>query len=739
MLQKLSSFLKSVWLYFPGIFTVILLYVMLVDLEQGIDLLIQSGESWLHLIWICIAIFIWSMISWYSARLVSYSKENTEKTVGHNHKTDIIGPLFHKHIPRLIAWNCFACVQSAIVFQVFADCFSDYLKLNSGSHLQLVLIIGFLIVHNLLYFLLIINWEKGRKKWVILVYTFIYGYIFFWLWKGVFHSELESYMHYRYRLCILAALLFIFQISTLRYFIVRRKSLHPSLNKTYMVSMIAMNPAQASEEQSHFLRFNIISGVACCIYLLAIFSMTFSRYTASLSLLLISLSLFSGFGAIISCVSLRVHFNLNVVLILLAFVIGWIVPAYDVKLQKSNIRHIYAGRTPVKEYFKRWINKRRNLIDSTKDFDVYIVLSDGGGSRAGDWVSGVLSKIQERSELSDPGNDLSKHLLCLAGASGGSVGNCAFYSLLKSHLENENKNFLTHSQQFFMSDFLSPTLIRLLGPDYLRHIFPFPMDDRAKALESAMENSGDSLISSYFKKPFQDVIDTSGSLPFLFINTTSVRDGMPAEISATKIPINSQRIDVLDLVDSSGDCHKKGILNFSTAAVLSSRFPYVAPAGNIMGYYFVDGGYFDNSGAGVVLELMQELEGKMNDTTDLFLFQYRNKLRLNILHISNSKIPDSTINIHNPKMHPLMNDLLAPVLTIVGMGGSTTTVGDGTLKNYFSTIDKDHRGLLIPVSLYDSTKTAFPVSWIISQYNFHLMNLKMDSALKSVYPKLKLK
>src|SRR5271154_6718763 len=116
MMKKASSFFKSVWLYFPGIFTVVLLYFMLIKLEPGIDLLIQSGESWVHFLWTCIAILLWSMLAWYSARLVSYAKQN--KNPGE------IGNIFHKHLPRLIAWNCFVGVQVAIVFQVFTDYFS---------------------------------------------------------------------------------------------------------------------------------------------------------------------------------------------------------------------------------------------------------------------------------------------------------------------------------------------------------------------------------------------------------------------------------------------------------------------------------------------------------------------------------------------------------------------------------------------------------------------------------------
>ena len=85
---------------------------------------------------------------------------------------------------------------------------------------------------------------------------------------------------------------------------------------------------------------------------------------------------------------------------------------------------------------------------------------------------------------------------------------------------------------------------------------------------------------------------------------------MPAVISNIDFsdPRFNQRLDFLDLLDEKKD------IKLSTAVVLGASFPYVSPAGRVdsagkktKANYFVDGAYFDNSGSGVVNEMVNIL------------------------------------------------------------------------------------------------------------------------------------
>ena len=80
-----------------------------------------------------------------------------------------------------------------------------------------------------------------------------------------------------------------------------------------------------------------------------------------------------------------------------------------------------------------------------------------------------------------------------------------------------------------------------------------------------------------------------------------MQDGNPGVV--TNLTLDSatfnNRVDVIKLLD------KKVDITLTSASILGARFPYLSPAGRIGRNYFVDGGYFDNSGAGVVQEMIR--------------------------------------------------------------------------------------------------------------------------------------
>ena len=123
---------------------------------------------------------------------------------------------------------------------------------------------------------------------------------------------------------------------------------------------------------------------------------------------------------------------------------------------------------------------------------------------------------------------------------------------------------------------------------------------------------------------------------------------------------------------------------------MGARFPYLSPAGRIADSYFVDGGYFDNSGAGVVQEVIRGIiniakdDSIQNGTTGT-LYQQVRKLHFKVLHIINSAVDRDSTNIS--KVAPIKNDLMAPILTIVGAYDMQTTVNDGRLINFINDIN----------------------------------------------------
>jgi hypothetical protein len=379
------------------------------------------------------------------------------------------------------------------------------------------------------------------------------------------------------------------------------------------------------------------------------------------------------------------------------------------------------------------------------------VLADGGASRSGYWTASVLGKMEDSTK-----DSLSRYLFCLSGASGGSVGNATFFSLL--YVRNnpsffnkkmEDGKMVQYAQEYLQTDFLSYTLARMLGPGFfINPIVPI-LPDRADALEHALEyGAGNALLDSVLATGFSKMITHQNKhdyrLPILCINTTQMQDASPGVISNIKIDsITKERIDVLSLIQPGKD------IALSTAVITGARFPYVTPAGliaenrndTIYYHYFVDGGYFDNSGAGIVQEMIQKIEALKKDAsykTDL------SKLRYVVIHITNS----SNDNAKLTRIHPFKNDMAAPLVTLMGSYGTQTTVNDSRLENYLNDLNRNDFALqqygLEPyckINLYrtdtleknhNTAKEYYPMSWSISNKVLDSMKMRLKDQ-----PKLK--
>jgi hypothetical protein len=178
-----------------------------------------------------------------------------------------------------------------------------------------------------------------------------------------------------------------------------------------------------------------------------------------------------------------------------------------------------------------------------------------------------------------------------------------------------------------------------------------------------------------------------------------------------------------------------GNLALSTAAVLSSRFPYVSPAGKVFDRYYVDGGYFDNSGAGSVLEFIQELNRFMEDSAHAGIMKFRNRFTFHLIHVTNSEV----LPRQKKDIHPLTNDLLTPVLTLAGMQGASTNIGNRMLIDAFKQFNSDTANALIIYSLYNESwpdpsqtggdyEEGYPMSWVISHYQLNRMEAALERA-----------
>lgn len=706
----ISRPLKGLSLYGAAVFLLAFSYAMFVGDSIGRDLVILMGEFKSQFWYTLITSGIWTYIIWYSCRLLSYAKEQ-------NNNNNIPVELL-KHSPRLLSYNAIVMIQLCI------------LHLQTIADLNGYWLVGLWVGMNLFYVLLHKTFTTDTRKllWYTCSAVATLAYIGYLLsvWNSKSNIIPKAPTHEIW-LPLKAIPFFILQIVSVWFFI-RRKKGSGQMDSDEVIGTEKI-PAF---EKNYMTSFKVISLLAMIVYLLVVFNLQFSRAVGTFGFALLGFGVLIGFFNLMHFYSIRKNINVYFFILILAIIIGkYGRNPYMVHLEDTKQEMVYSKRPTVPNYFKAWVEKRMDKIRNANDsgYVVYFILSDGGSSRAAYWVSTLLGRLEDTSaQVFNHQDSLSNHIFCLAGASGGNVGNAVFYSLLTEKSKGLIKDGLyTYADSFLRSDFLTYSFGRYLGPDLLRHIIPWiPMNDRAAALEHAMEHAEyNKVVGNLFSRPMNEIFDTTTRFPMLFMNTTRVQDGRPGVVSSAQFEAPSMRIDVLNLVDS-----EKKVMHMSTGAVLGSRFPYLSPAGGIGNNFFVDGGYFDNSGSGTTLQVMIDIRKAMSTLFDTAtVAMLKKKLRFKVLHLKNSSLKQSSITA----IHPLVNDLATPVLTIAQIGNGNTFIFDNMLK-------AELRNQTFPALNYDSLSLSKPndsmdyaMDWVLSDYQLNIMLDVMHQEVKDQF------
>ena len=470
-------------------------------------------------------------------------------------------------------------------------------------------------------------------------------------------------------------------------------------------------------EKNIFFLFSCFSIIALGIYITAIYSLEFSRNLTALPIILLSFGVLLGAGNIIALFSIKQKINFHFLLIIAVIIAGFYrEPHYvSLRIQKTEEQQ-NQKRSTLKAHFFDWINERNKILgdSSLKKFPVFFILADGGASRSAFWTASVLAKIERETN-----GKFSKNIFCLSGASGGSLGNLTFYGSKQVSGESRTKEV----QEYLSNDFLSFPLVRLLGPDLLLPLIPQAVvKDRAEALEKSLTNvpSGKK-VEAFMNENFSVLFSHKESIakqPVICINCTRMQDGAPAVISNVKLNASSasSRVDVLDILEPNED------ISIASSIVLGARFPYFSPAGRIKEQYFVDGGYFDNSGAGVVHEMILDLNKIISDT----LLKYPNlslsKIRFHVIHISNQIEVEKKFT----KVHPMINDLVAPIKTILGSYSSQTDINNLRLSKNLQDIYRSDE-YYTELNLYKKNQSEFyPMNWSISSQSLEKIKERLN-------------
>lgn len=253
---------------------------------------------------------------------------------------------------------------------------------------------------------------------------------------------------------------------------------------------------------------------------------------------------------------------------------------------------------------------------------VIFVASEGGGIRAAFWTAQVLEALAREVP------DWPKRTFALSGVSGGSLGLASWLAVERNRRcpqarHNDIAGLAWGGEgndsvrRRLGADFLTPPVAGMLFYDLIQRFLPWPIErfDRSRALEQTWQRAHSHLPGRPFERPLEQWYEGCEGLPELMLNTTVVETGQRAvltRIDAGEAFINDFRSGVDDLMSP-----RFSVASQSTAGLVhhSARFPVLSPGGTIEragpnaspALRLVDGGYFDNSGAQTVADLVEAL------------------------------------------------------------------------------------------------------------------------------------
>lgn len=254
---------------------------------------------------------------------------------------------------------------------------------------------------------------------------------------------------------------------------------------------------------------------------------------------------------------------------------------------------------------------------------VIFVASEGGGIRAAFWTAQVLD------ELAREVPEWPARAFVLSGVSGGSLGLASWLAVERSRrcpqaLYQDTAGLAWGGaggesvRRRLGADFLTPPVAGMLFYNLIQHFWPWPVErfDRSRALEQAWQRAHSHLPGRPFERPLAQWYDGCEGLPELMLNTTVVETGQRAVLTRLdpgEAFINHFRgggaDDLMSPRYSAATQSAAGLVHHS------ARFPALSPAGTIErigppaapALRLVDGGYFDNSGAQTVADLVETL------------------------------------------------------------------------------------------------------------------------------------
>jgi hypothetical protein len=259
--------------------------------------------------------------------------------------------------------------------------------------------------------------------------------------------------------------------------------------------------------------------------------------------------------------------------------------------------------------FSSWVTRAPG--DAGEPVPVIVAAAEGGGIRAAYWTSMVLHHL---ADIPDADVMFPRRLFAISSVSGGSFGAAVYAGLRRDPTSTPPRAQIASA--ILQERFLAPMVAKWVSGDLLQWFLPLPIRrfDRSSAMETAFAASyrehvqHDSMVEPFTAfRPLD-----SDDVPVLLLNSTSVQLGRRIVASPYAWPLSDVSVEEQDPVDFHSLTGRD--VSVATAVHNTARFPYISAAGRLRAKngenlgHLVDGGYFENTGADTLIDLLRYLK-----------------------------------------------------------------------------------------------------------------------------------
>ncbi|MGO8038965.1 hypothetical protein [Rhizobium leguminosarum] len=269
---------------------------------------------------------------------------------------------------------------------------------------------------------------------------------------------------------------------------------------------------------------------------------------------------------------------------------------------------------PLESTLREWLQNRKDLDAYRKlnlPYPVVFVSSEGGGIYAAAHAYSTLSTISSNCPT------FPQHVFALVGVSGGAIGNALFANEVDT-AQHDTQPCGPSGKPIeygtIGADHLSPVLARLLLVEAFDRFLlgQWDVNDRAQVLSDSFLASVGS--AEFLGRPVMNSFNTASARPAVVSVTTNVLDGRRFVISPVAPETYSGTAEwwpATPTLSLNGKDPAEDV-KIMDGAALSARFPWITPTGRLTTapdeqVLLADGGYFENSGADTVTDLINDI------------------------------------------------------------------------------------------------------------------------------------